>query len=94
MRSIGEPAPATYAADITVSSYNKAGVLCDITGLLKKEKVNIHRVNTRDTNDPFFTALDFTLEIRDVQQLGEILEKLLQLSSVIDAQRKGSSTGN
>lgn len=80
---------AAYAADITVSTYNKSGVLGDIASLLAKEKVNIHSLHTRDTHDPCLAVMDFTLEIRDVQQLGEVLEKLLQLPSVIDAQRKG-----
>ncbi|SEA41780.1 GTP pyrophosphokinase [Thiothrix caldifontis] len=79
---------AAYAADITVSTFNKSGVLGDIASLLAKEKVNIHSLHTRDTHDPCFAVMDFTLEIRDVQQLGEVLEKLLQLPSVIDAQRK------
>jgi GTP pyrophosphokinase len=80
---------AAYVADITVSTYNKAGVLGDIASLLAKEKVNIHSLHTRETHDPCFAVMDFTLEIRDVPQLGDVLEKLLQLSSVIDAQRKG-----
>ena len=79
---------AAYAADITVSTYNKSGVLGEIASLLAKEKVNIHSLHTRETNDPCFAVMDLTLEIRDVQQLGEVLEKLLQLSSVLDAQRK------
>ncbi|QLQ33350.1 MAG: bifunctional (p)ppGpp synthetase/guanosine-3',5'-bis(diphosphate) 3'-pyrophosphohydrolase [Candidatus Thiothrix singaporensis] len=80
---------AAYAADITVSTYNKTGVLRDITSLLDKEKVNIHSLHTREIHDPCLAVMDFTLEIRDVEQLGDVLEKLLQLSSVIDAQRKG-----
>ena len=80
---------AAYAADITVSTYNKSGVFGDIANLLAKEKVNIHSLHTRDTHDPCLAVMDFTLEIRDVQQLGDVLEKLLQLPSVIDAQRKG-----
>ena len=79
---------AAYEADITVSSYNKAGVLGDIANLLAKERINIRSLQTRDTNDPCFAVMDFTLEIRDATQLGDILEKLLQLPSVIDAQRK------
>lgn len=85
----GTHTAAAYAVDITVSTYNKSGVLGEVANLLAKEKVNIHSLNTRATNDPCFTVMDFTLEIRDVQQLGDVLEKLLQLSSVIDAQRKG-----
>lgn len=80
---------SAYVADITVSTFNKAGVLGDIANLLAKEKINIHSLHTRETHDPCFAVMDFTLEIRNVEQLGDVLEKLLQLSSVIDAQRKG-----
>lgn len=79
---------APYAADITVSTYNKLGVLSDVANLMKKEKINIHSLHTRETNDPCFAIMDISLEIRDVWQLSEILEKLVQLPSVRDAQRK------
>ena len=80
---------AAYEADITVSTYNKAGVLGDIASLFAKEKINIRSLHTRDTHDLCFAVIDFTLEVKDATQLGDILEKLLQLPSVIDAQRKG-----
>lgn len=80
---------AAYEVDITVSTFNKSGVLGDIATLLAREQINIRSLHTRDTNDPCFAMMDFTLEIRDVVQLGDVLEKLLQLPSVIDAQRRG-----
>lgn len=80
---------AAYEAGITVSTYNKSGVLGDIATLLAKEQLNIRSLHTRETNDACFAIMDITLEIRNVEQLGDILEKLLQLPSVIDAQRKG-----
>lgn len=78
-----------YEAEITISMYNKSGVLGDIATLLAKEQVNIRSLHTRDTDDPSFAIMDLNLEIRNLEQLGDVLEKLLQLSSVIDAQRKG-----
>lgn len=81
---------AAYISDITVSTYNKSGVLGDIANLLAKEKINIQSLHTRETNDSCFAIMDIALEIKDVEQLGDILEKLLQLSSVVDVQRKGA----
>lgn len=80
---------AAYAADVRVSTYHKAGVLHEITTLLKREQINIHSLHTRETHDPCFAVMDFCLEINNVGQLGYILEKLAQLPSVLDAQRKG-----
>jgi GTP pyrophosphokinase len=80
---------AAYEVDITVSTFNKSGVLGDIANLLAREQINIRSLHTRDTHDPCYAVMDFTLEIRDVGQLGDVLEKLLQLPSVLDAQRKG-----
>lgn len=80
---------AAYEADITVSTFNKSGVLGDIATLLAREQINIRSLHTRDTQDPCFAMLDCTLEIRNAEQLGEILEKLSQLPSVLDAHRKG-----
>ncbi|OQX15364.1 MAG: GTP pyrophosphokinase [Thiothrix lacustris] len=78
-----------YEVDITVSTFNKSGVLGDIATLLAREQVNIRSLHTRDTQDPCYAVMDFAIEIRDVSQLGDVLEKLLQLPSVLDAQRKG-----
>ena len=80
---------AAYEADITVSTYNKSGVLGAIANLLARDQINIRSLHTRETHDPCYAVMDFTLEIRDVEQMGDVLEKLLQLPSVIDAQRKG-----
>lgn len=79
-----------YIADVRISTFNKSGVLGEVASLLAKEKVNIQSLHTRDTNDPCFAIMDIALEIKDVDQLGDILEKLLQLSSVLDVQRKGA----
>jgi GTP pyrophosphokinase len=78
-----------YEVDITVATFNKSGVLGDIATLLAREQVNIRSLHTRDTQDPCYAVMDFAIEIRDVSQLGDVLEKLLQLPSVLDAQRKG-----
>ncbi len=82
---------ASYISDITVSTYNKSGVLGEIANLLAREKVNIQSLHTRETNDSCFAIMDIALEIKDVEQLGDILEKLLQLSSVVDVQRRGGN---
>ena len=79
---------AAYAADITISTYHKAGVLSQIANLFAREQINIVNLNTRSTQDSCFAVMDLTLEVRDVDQLVGVLEKLLKLPSVIDAQRR------
>ncbi len=77
-----------YEADITIVTYNKAGVIGEIGTLLAREQINICSLHTREIHDPGSAVMDFTLEIRDATQLGEILEKLSQLPSVMDAHRR------
>lgn len=77
-----------YEADIIVVTYNKAGVIGEIGTLLARDQINICSLHTRDSHDPGCAVMDFTLEIRDAAQLVEVLEKLSQLPSVIDAQRR------
>ena len=79
---------AAYAADITISTYHKAGVLSQIANLLAREQINIVNLNTRSTQDSCFAVMDLTLEVRDLDQLVGVLEKLLKLPAVIDAQRR------
>ena len=63
-------------------------MLSQIANLFAREQINIVNLNTRSTQDSCFAVMDLTLEVRDVDQLVGVLEKLLKLPSVIDAQRR------
>lgn len=77
-----------YVADILVSGYNQPGMLRDIAEVLAREKINVVTINTRPTHDNQFALMEITIQISDTLQLADTLERLIQLPSVTDAQRR------
>lgn len=77
-----------YAADIMVSGYNQPGMLRDIAEVLAKEKINVISINTRPTQDNQYSRMEITIQISDTLKLADTLERLVQLPSVTDAQRR------
>jgi GTP pyrophosphokinase len=80
-----------YVADILVSAYNEHGLLRDITNVLFKAHVMILSLNARPSHAPDELAMiDITIQIDDASQLADVLERLIQIPAVIDAQRKNT----
>ena len=77
-----------YAADILVSGYNQPGMLRDIADVLARQRVNVISINTKPTHDNEFSLMEITIQISDTLQLVDVLERLVQLASVTDAQRR------
>lgn len=77
-----------YVADILVSGYNQPGMLRDIAEVLAKQRINVVSINTRPMQDTQYSLMEITIQISDTLQLADILERLVQLPSVTDAQRR------
>ncbi|MEZ5536611.1 MAG: bifunctional (p)ppGpp synthetase/guanosine-3',5'-bis(diphosphate) 3'-pyrophosphohydrolase [Thiolinea sp.] len=77
-----------YVADILVSGYNQPGMLRDIADVLARQKINVVSINTRPTHDSQYALMEITIQIGDTLQLADTLERLIQLPSVTDAQRR------
>ena len=76
-----------YAADILVSGYNQPGMLRDIADVLARQQINVVSISTKPTHDHEFSLMEITIQISDTLQLADALERLMQLTSVTDAQR-------
>ncbi|WP_305857305.1 GTP diphosphokinase [Balneatrix alpica] len=88
--SWGEEPEQTYPVDIVVEAFDRSGLLKDITATLSNEKVNILSFHTQ-TDKVFCTArVAMTLEISRLEQLGRLMDKIAQLSNVIDVHRQRS----
>lgn len=77
-----------YAVDIQVSGENKPGLVRDVADVLVRLNINIHEINTLPRVNDGLSFLNLTIQIQDIEQLSEVLEKLMQLPSVKDAQRR------
>ncbi|MFM2319758.1 MAG: hypothetical protein RLZZ215_2379 [Pseudomonadota bacterium] len=77
-----------YAVDIQVSGENKPGLVRDVADVLARLNINIHEINTLPRENEEISFINLTIQIQDIEQLSEVLEKLMQLPSVKDAQRR------
>ncbi|MFT7110355.1 MAG: GTP pyrophosphokinase [Psychrobacter glaciei] len=80
-------APETlYPVELAIQAYDRRGLLKDITMALATDDVNIIAMNTLSQQDG---TADFlvTIEIDSLNHLGKILNKLQQLSNVMDVYR-------
>jgi GTP pyrophosphokinase len=77
-----------YAVDIQVSGENKPGLVRDVADVLARLNINIHEINTLPRVNEEVSFINLTIQIQDIEQLSEVLEKLMQLPSVRDAQRR------
>jgi len=76
-----------YVVEISVYAIDRVNLLRDIFALFTNEKINVIASNTRSDKDKNTAKMHFNLEIKDVNQLSRILNRLLQLQNVMDVRR-------
>ena len=82
---------SVYVADIVVSGYNEHGLLRDITSVLFRAHIIVLSLNTRPAPTPEdLVMIELTIQIDDASQLADVLERLIQIPAVTDAQRKSN----
>lgn len=74
-----------FACDILLESYDRQGLLRDISSVLAKEKINVIGVNTTSKDDR--AKMKFTVEIKDRNQLQKTLNLLHTIDGVITVRR-------
>ncbi len=75
-----------YPVNIRVKSYDRAGLLRDITDLVDEEGLFIGTLKSNETEDGVIYT-DFSTEVSGVEKLSLVLTKLCQVDNIIDAYR-------
>ena len=78
-----------HPVSIQVDTWDRVGVLRDITTVVAEAKVNIAAISTTYQND--VTSVFATLEINSMSQLTHLLAKLQGVRGVISARRTGQA---
>ncbi len=76
----------TFPIPVRVKAYDRDGLMLDVSKLLAEEKINMNKVHV-DVNLRNLAVFDLLLEVRDLEQLSRILDRLESLSNVIEARR-------
>lgn len=77
----------SYPVDIHISSFDRRGLLKDITEILAKCNVNITAMNTLSNTRTSTADMKITLEVSGIEQLSQILAKINQLPNIIEVNR-------
>jgi len=78
---------AHYTVEISVFAIDRINLLRDIFAVFTHEKINVTASSTHSDKDKNTAKMRFTLEIKDVNQLSRVLNRLLQLQNVMDVNR-------
>jgi len=76
-----------YPVNILIQANDRHGLLSDITSTLSDDKVNVIAVNTLSNKKEQSAKMAVTIEIRDLQQLTRIMDKISQLRNVLEVSR-------
>ncbi len=83
----GDADTQNYPVTILIQANDRHGLLSEITKTLSDEKLNVIAVNTMSDKKIQTARMAVTIEIRDLQQLTRIMDKISQLRNVIDVRR-------
>ncbi len=83
----GDTDVQNYPVNILIQANDRHGLLSDITRTLSDDKVNVIAVNTMSNKSDQTARMAVTIEIRDLQQLTRIMDKVSQLRNVLEVSR-------
>ena len=90
----GDASVLTYPVSLLIQAVDRHGLLSDITTTLSNEKANVIAVNTLSDKSKQTARMAVTVEIRDLQQLARVMDKITQLPNVMQVVRGSHSRQN
>ena len=79
----------TWPVDVAVEAYDRKGLLRDATTVVSSEAVNIIAMDSHTDPRTRVVGMRITLEVRGIEQLSRVLDRLAQLPNVFDCRRLG-----
>ncbi|NMB27751.1 MAG: bifunctional (p)ppGpp synthetase/guanosine-3',5'-bis(diphosphate) 3'-pyrophosphohydrolase [Tissierellia bacterium] len=77
---------AEYPAEIQIKAIDRTGLLTEITQRITDSNLSLLSLNAR-TNKEKMVIINMTLEIKDIDQLRDLMKKIRRLKGVIDVYR-------
>ena len=87
----GDEETEAYPVSLVINAIDRQGLLGDVTTTLANEKINVIAVNTLSDKKQQTARMAVTIEIHDLQQLTRVMDKIGQLSNVIEVLRGANS---
>ncbi|MEM7561676.1 MAG: bifunctional (p)ppGpp synthetase/guanosine-3',5'-bis(diphosphate) 3'-pyrophosphohydrolase [Pseudomonadota bacterium] len=83
----GQQGGSVYPVEISMTAYQRTGLMQDISTILANLKVNLLSINSNTNQDDQMVFTRLTVEIQGVDDLVVIMDKLSQLPNVQDVRR-------
>ena len=78
-----------YPVEIVIYSYNRSGVLFDVSRIFTETEIDVKSMNVRTTKQEKATIV-VGFETKGVEQLNKLVKKLRGVESVIDIERRSN----
>ena len=78
---------SVYPVEVSMTAYQRTGLMQDISTILANLKINLLNVNSNTNRDEQLVYTRLTMEIHSVDELVTIIDKLSQLPNVQDVRR-------
>ena len=78
-----------YPVEIVIYSYNRSGVLFDVSRIFTENEIDVKSMNVRTTKQEKATIV-VGFETKGVEQLNKLVKKLRGVESVIDIERRSN----
>ena len=84
----GAPAEVAFLVDIQVHAGDRKGLLRDISSVFANAEIDVLGVQTQSDRRADRATMRFTVEVRNMQQLSAVMERLAQGPDVLDVRRQ------
>jgi len=78
---------SVYPAEISLTAFQRTGLMQDVGTILANQKINLLDINSKTNKAEQMVHTRLTIEIRGIDELVMIIEKLSQLPNVQDVKR-------
>lgn len=79
-----------FTAEIVIYANNRIGIFVDVSKIFTERKIDITSVNVR-TSKQGMATITMTFDTRGVEELNQLIARLMKVESVIDIERSGNT---
>ena len=78
-----------FTAEIVIYAHNRIGIFVDVSKIFTERKIDITSMNVR-TSKQGKATITMTFDTKGVEELNQLIDKLMKVESVIDIERAGN----
>ena len=75
-----------YLAEIKIYANNRTGILADLSKITTERSIDVTSMNVR-TSKQGLATISMAFDIRSVEELNRLIDKMRQVESIIDIER-------